>query len=142
MAKKSNWDAWNEKKLKKALKKVHSAYLAVAAIALIVGLVAGAVLANSRISEDKFILNGEKNRTVSVGESLAYTDEGVTCVSFGKDVSGKVEIKTNMEQSEDGRSFTGDTSAECEYYIQYTVTDGRYKGLSRVRIFTVSADGE
>ena len=137
MAKKSGWDAWNEKKLKKALKKVHAGYLAVAAIFLVVGLAVGGWFAMSSTANDSFTLNGEKRTEVSVGETLSYTDEGITCISMGKDISSCVEINTNMTRSEDGKTFTGDTSAEGEYYIEYKITEGRFKGLSRVRIFTV-----
>ncbi|MBQ9116681.1 MAG: hypothetical protein IJY04_06620 [Clostridia bacterium] len=144
MAKKSNWDEWNEKKLKKALKKIHTGYTVVGAIFLIIGLALGAFFAQSRIAEDRFVLNGEKNHTLSIGDTLSYTDEGITCVSFGEDVSNSVDITTNMERSADGKSFTGDTSVECEYYIQYKITSGRYEGLSRIRVFTVTSadDGE
>lgn len=137
MAKKSGWDAWNEKKLKKALKKVHAGYLAIAAICLVIGLAVGGWFAMSSTANDSFTLNGEKNNTVKVGETLSYTDEGITCISMGKDISSCVEINTNMTRSEDGKTFTGDTSAECEYFIEYKITEGRFKGLSRVRIFTV-----
>ena len=140
MAKKSGWDAWNKKKLKKALKKVHAGYLAIAAICLVIGLAVGGWFAMSSTANDSFTLNGEKNNTVQVGETLSYTDEGITCISMGKDVSASVEITTNMERSEDGKTFTGNTSAEGDYYIEYKITEGRFKGLSRVRIFTVVSE--
>ena len=126
-----------QKQLEKALKKLHPGYVAVIAICLIIGVAAGAFFARTITAGDGFTLNGTKENTVSVGEKLEYTDEGVKCVSMGKDLSDKVEIKTNMTVSEDGKTYTGDTSAEGEYYITYTITEGRYAGLSRVRIFTV-----
>ena len=140
MAKKSGWDAWNEKKLKKALKKVHAGYLAVAAIFLVIGLAIGGWFAASSTANDLFVLNGEKRNEVEVGGTLSYIDEGVTCISMGKDVSASVEITTNMERSEDGKTFTGNTSVEGDYYIEYKITEGRFKGLSRVRIFTVVSE--
>ena len=149
MAKKSGWYAWNEKKLKKALKKVHAGYVTVAVIFLVIGLAVGVLFAMNSTSNDCFTLNGEKYTAVSVGETLSYTDEGITCISMGKDVSASVEINTNMERSADGKIFMGSTAVEGEYYIEYKITEGRYAGLSRVRIFTVksapadeSADGQ
>ena len=138
MAKKSGWASWSQKKLKKAAKKVHAGYAAIIVICLVIGLVAGVALAMMSTKGDTFVLNGEKYNTVTVGDTLSYTDEGITCVSMGKDVSGCVEINTNMKRSEDGKTFMADTSREYEYYIEYKITEGRYAGLSKVRIFTVS----
>lgn len=137
--KKSGWDAWNQKQMKKALKKVHTGYLIVAVAALLIGAIGGGIFAYTVTAGDGFTLQGSKETTVSVGGELTYVDEGIKCVSMGKDVSHKVEIKTNMNRSEDGKTYTGDTSAPGEYYITYTVTEGRYAGLSRVRVFTVAA---
>lgn len=138
MAEKNGWDEWNERKLRKALKRIRSAYKAVAVIFLVLGFAVGVLGANRAVAGDTFKLNGERELQASVGETLSYTDEGVTCISMGSDVSDKVEIRTNMERSEDGRVFTGDTSVEGEYFIEYKITEGRYAGLTRVRIFTVS----
>ena len=134
---KSGWDSWNEKKLKKALKKMHAGYAAIIVICLLIGAAAGAFFAHNAVKTDVFELNGEKESTVKVGDVLTYTDEGVKCVSMGKDVSDKVEIRTNMTRSADGKTFTGDTAAAGEYFIEYKITEGRYAGLCRVRVFTV-----
>lgn len=136
--KKSGWDAWNKKKMKKALKKVHCGYLIVIAVSLLLGAVGGAFFAYSATAKDEFTVIGSKETAVSVGSELTYVDEGIKCISLGKDLSDKVEIKTNMTRSADGKTFTGDTSFEGEYYITYTVTEGRYAGLSRVRIFRIT----
>lgn len=142
--KKSGWDAWNEKKkreaekdVKKAVKNAHSGYIIVAVIFLIIGLAAGCTTAFLLTKNDSFTVNGSKSVTLNIGDTLSYTDEGVKCISFGKDVSKNVEIVTNMQRSEDGTTYTGDTSAAGEYYIKYTVRGGRFDGLSRVRVFTV-----
>ena len=140
--KKSGWDAWNKKKLKKALKKVHRGYLIVIAVSLLLGAIGGAFFAYSATAKDEFTIIGNKETAVSVGSELTYEDEGIKCISMGKDLSDKVEIKTNMTRSADGKTFTGDTSAAGEYYITYTVTEGRYAGLSRVRIFKITASDQ
>ena len=136
--KKSGWDAWNKKKMKKALKQMHTGYLIVIVISLLIGALGGAFYAHTLTAKDEFTLQGEEETTVTVGEKLEYTDEGIKCISMGKDLSDKVEIKTNMTRSEDGKTFTATTFAAGEYYISYTVTEGRYAGLSRVRIFKVT----
>jgi len=140
MAKQSGWEKWRNKKAKQALRKIHKSYLTVAALCLLFGIGIGVLGGWFFTLNDKFELNGEKNITISVGDQLSYTDEGVTCVSNGKTQGANtVEITTNMHVSEDGKTFSADTSIEGEYYIQYTVKSGRYAGLSRVRRFTVTA---
>ena len=136
--KKSGWDAWNKKKMKKALKKLHRGYIMVIVISLLLGAVGGAAYAYTVTARDEFVLCGNKETEISVGTKLTYEDEGIKCISMGKDVSDKVEIKTNMDRSEDGKTFTATTFAAGEYYISYTVTEGRYAGLSRVRVFKVT----
>lgn len=139
--KKSGWDAWHEKNAKKALKKIHEAYLAVAAAFLVIGIGTGSVVGYIFTKDDKFELNGEKNISITVGAPLSYTDEGVTCISMGRSLAPEdVEITTNMTRSDDGNRFSADTSVEGEYYIEYKIKSGRFAGLSRVRIFTVTAD--
>ena len=132
----------NRRQIEKALKKLHTGYIITIAACLLIGAIAGAFYARTVTANDVFVLNGEKATTVTVGETLVYEDEGIKCISMGKDISDKVEIQTNMKRSEDGKTFSGDTATECEYYITYTVTEGRYAGLSRVRIFTVSKNTE
>lgn len=143
MAKKSGWEKWRDKKAKQAIRKAHKGYLIIAALCLLLGVGVGVLGGWFMTKGDKFELNGDKNITVSVEEKLSYTDEGVICVSGGKRLGAEdVEITTDMTVSADGKSFSADTSAEGEYYIQYTVKSGRYAGLSRVRIFTVVAVAE
>ena len=132
----------NRKHIEKALKKLHTGYIITIAVCLLIGAIAGAFYAHTVTANDRFTLKGEKSTTVTVGETLIYEDEGIECISMGKDVSDKVEIQTNMKRSEDGKTFSGNTDTECEYYITYTVTEGRYAGLSRIRIFTVSQNTE
>ena len=143
MAKKeSGWAAWNKKKAQKALRAMHRGYLITMAIFLIIGAIGGAAYAYIVTAKDEFTLIGERVTTVRLGETLVYEDEGIKCISMGKDLSDKVEIKTNMTRSADGTTFSGDTKFEGEYYVTYTVTEGRYAGLSRVRIFKITMDDD
>ena len=133
----NNTGGWNSKKAQKALKKLHKGYLIVMVVTLLIGVAVGAYYAYTLTANDKFELIGEKSSTVRVGDTLSYTDEGIKCTSMGKDVSDKVQIRTNMTRSADGKTFTGSTDTEGEYFIEYTITEGRFQGLSRVRIFTI-----
>lgn len=123
-------------KIKRKLKGLHSGYIVIAVIFLALGAVLGVVFASRSTANDRFTLNGDSSIYVDVGEELSYKDEGITCISEGKDVSDSVTVTTNMTSSSNG-CYTADTSVAGEYYIKYTVTQGRYAGLCRVRVFKV-----
>lgn len=123
-------------KLKKNVKKLHTAYIVIAVIFLLIGTAAGIYFAMTSTEGDRFELNGSKNVSYLVGEEATYKDEGITCISMGEDISNNVEITTNLTLSVDG-SYLIDTTDVGEYYIKYTMKDGRYAGLCRVRLITV-----
>lgn len=127
-------------KIKRNLKKVHSGYIVIAVIFLALGAVLGVMLASHLTANDSFTLNGDSIIYVNVGDGLNYKDEGITCISTGTDVSDSVTITTNMALNTNG-CYTADTSVAGEYYIKYTVTQGRYEGLCRVRVFKVRESG-
>ncbi len=125
------------KSIEKTMKKIHSAYIFIIVASLIVGLVAGYFVGNFIYGKDTLVLNGDKTTYVTAGESVSYEDEGIKYISKGKNLSGKVEIKTNMTLV-DGR-YVGTPDAENELYIIYTVTAGRAKGETLYRVFRVNA---
>lgn len=135
--KKRGWAAVHEKKLKKAIKKAHAGYIAVVALSLVIGFVIGYFICSALTANDCFELIGQKETVVAISSELTYEDPGIKCISFGKDVSDSVTVKTNMTKTADGK-YTADTSEPTEYYIIYTVTEGRCKGLTLYRTFTVS----
>jgi len=135
--KKRGWAAVHEKKLKKAIKKAHTGYIVVVALALIIGLAGGYFAASAICAGDTFELKGQKETSVKVGDTLSYTDEGLNYVSYGKDLGSSYAVKTNLTQNSDG-SYTGDTSVAGEYYIIYTVTEGRCKDMTLYRVFKVT----
>lgn len=137
MAAKKGWAAVHEKKLKKAIKKAHKAYLVVAALALVIGIAGGYFAASVICGNDVFELKGQKETTVKIGDEIKYTDEGIKYVSFGKDLSSSFAITTNLTHGSDG-TYTGDTSEETEYYIIYTITEGRCEGMTLYRTFNVT----
>lgn len=91
---------------------------------LAVGGVGGFFGAKFLTANDTFALVGEANITLTVGEE--YVEEGVTIISFGKDISDKVEIESNV-----------DTSVAGEYYIKYTVEGLRFGSVARYRYVKV-----
>ena len=136
-AKKRGWAAVHEKRLKKAIRKTHTGYLIVIALALIIGAAGGYFAASVVAKNDCFELNGQKETSVQIGQELKYTDEGIKYVSYGKDLSSSYVITTNLTKNTDG-TYSADTSVPTEYYIIYTVTEGRCKDMTLYRTFNVT----
>ena len=124
---------------KRKLGKLHPATVAICILALALGICAGVGGYILLCAEDCFVLNGEKNYTLSVGdEPLIYVDQGVKIIEFGKDISEQAEISsTNMTETENGK-YVINTSVPGEYYIIYTVDSPKYQNIQRVRTITVT----
>ena len=141
--KKSGWDEWREKKEKEAQRKIkktvkisHKAYFIIVVVCIALGLAGGYFGTAFLTRDDSFALNGQKITELSVGDPLIYADEGVSYVSFGKDLSSSVTVETNMTLQSDG-TYTADTAAESEYYIIYRVNEGRCKDMTLYRVFRI-----
>ncbi|MBO5416353.1 MAG: hypothetical protein J6A83_06965 [Clostridia bacterium] len=128
-----------KRKAKSKAKKIHPATYIIALLCLALGIGAGAGACALVSRDDCFKLRGDKSYTVSVGAPLVYKDEGVKIVEFGRDISDKVEIRTNLTENDDG-SYNVDTTEPCEYYIIYTVDSVKYGKIQRVRTITVKGD--
>lgn len=53
-----------------------------------IGCIGGVIVSMQLTKNDKFELNGEKTVYLEIGEK--YIEQGVTVISFGKDVSDKI----------------------------------------------------
>lgn len=144
--KKSGWDVWREKKereakrnIKKTVRKTNTGYFIVAVIFIAVGLVAGYYAASFLTKNDCFELVGSKETVIMAGSDLSYTDEGIKYISMGKDISTAYTVETNLTRS--GNTYTQNDIEPGEYYIIYTVTEGRCKGMTLYRVFTVEESG-
>ncbi len=135
MAKKST----KRKNAKKAVKKIHKAYIVVIAVSLVIGLAAGYFVGEYRYGSDMLVLNGDKIKEYAEGYNVSYSDEGIKYISDGVDLSDKVEIETNMAVI-DGK-YTGTVNEENEMYIIYTITEGRAEGETLYRVFRAKSDG-
>jgi len=74
---------------------------------------------------------------VEIAVNLPYFDEGAKAIEFGKDISKKIEIETNMIKNTDG-SFSpkldGDNNPiEDTYYIVYKVDSFKYGKFATVK---------
>ena len=79
--------------------------------------------------DDRFVLNGEKEITLAVGE--VYEEQGAEVISFGRDISENVVISGD----------TVDETTEGVYQIVYSVEDLRWGEYQLVRVVTVG-DGD
>ncbi len=145
--KQSGWDKWRakqtraaKKKAKRAAKKTHKGYFVIAVLFLVIGAAIGWFAAARLTEGDRFELNGERELTYTVGDTVTYTDEGIKYVSFGKDLSGDVTVETNLTRRSDG-SYIADTSEATEYYIIYKAVGGRCDGLTLYRVFKITEGG-
>ncbi len=138
---KSNRKNKTQKNIEKTIKKTHPITLLIGLVSLVVGIVAGYFASSFITKNDTFELVGESEVSFLVGSTGVYTDEGVTCISYGRDLSKNVVINTNMIKNSDG-TYAFDTAEEGEYYIIYTIDDIKYKGIQRVRVITVGGTNE
>ena len=77
---------------------------------------------------DCFELIGKDELTLTLGET--YIDESIHAVSFGRDVSDKVYIETNLQINQDGEYYADEIGT---YYIVYKVKDFKYDKLFKIQ---------
>ena len=133
-----------KKEIKSASKKMPAGGWIAIILTLIVAIAGGVVTEKIITKNDGFVLAGKKEYVIEVGatgSTYTYVEEGYEVISFGKNISDKVTIKTNMTKNNDG-SYTIDTSEEGDYYLIYEVDSLKFGKIKRVRTFTVGADNE
>ena len=74
----------------RAAKKLHPATVVLAAVFLAVGIGAGVFASEALSAGDSFTLNGGREVHLSLGE--AFDDPGATVLSFGRDISDRVQV--------------------------------------------------
>ena len=114
----------------KAVKKTHKGTLLLGLLCLLIGAAIGVAAAWFMTKDDAFTLNGDKQVALALGGE--YTEEGVTIVSFGRDISDKAVISGD----------TVDVNKEGVYQVVYTVKDLRWGNYQLVRTVTVGAAAE
>ena len=126
---------------KKKVRRIHPLSFVVWILALGLGIGIGAGACMFICRNDGFELIGKKEIIVPVeeGKTYDYTDKGVKVISFGRDVSKRVQVSTNMTEVEDG-VYSFDASKEGLYYLIYTIDDPRFGEIKRIRTITVGGD--
>ena len=115
----------------KAAKKLHPATVVLAAVFLAVGIGAGIFASEALSAGDSFTLNGGREVHLSLGE--AFDDPGATVLSFGRDISDRVQVGGDADR------FDADTPGT--YYFVYTVDDLRWGDYQLVRTVIVGGSG-
>ena len=134
-----------KRKAKRSVKKIHTATKVIAVLALVIGIVLGAVVCLAMFKNDRFVLKGQTQFSVNVGDTFAYEEEGVEAVCFGRNVSGdlSVSISQGITQDAQGR-YIIPTDKAGTYTITYTVDcykfgeEGPNGQIKRIRVFTVN----
>ena len=120
-----------EVQVEKTVKKSHKATVVLAVLFLLIGIAAGVGASWFLTKDDTFELNGEKVIRLTVGDT--YEEQGAKAISFGKDISSKVQISGDKP----------DLAVAGEYQIVYKVDDFRYKDYQLVRrVIVEDAGGE
>lgn len=135
-----------KRRAKSKAKGLHTATKVFAVLFLLIGIAAGFAVCTLMSKNDHFVLLGDQNFSVDVGESYTYTEQGVEAICFGRDVSTKLTVETDLEQDANG-NYIIPTDKEGVYTITYTVDAYKFqKGengvIKRIRTFTVNAAEE
>lgn len=136
--------------VKKSLKKLHVLTLFFMVVALVAGFALGALACGQVSKDDRFLLCGQTNTTLPLsadeGANYLYAEEGVEAVCFGRDVSDKVIVKTDLQKNADGQ-YIIPLDEEGVYTIAYTVDAPKFGEkapngpIERLRVFIVKAEG-
>lgn len=134
------------RRAKSSIKKIHTATKVLTVLFLLIGLVAGYAVCTVMSKNDRFVLLGETSFSIDVGAAYTYTEQGVEAVCFGRDVSGKLVVETNLEKDANG-NYIIPTDEEGVYTITYTVDAYKFQSgengvIKRIRTFTVNAAEE
>ncbi len=130
----------NKRQTKKFLKRFHPLALLLLVAVLVVGFFAGDFACRMLVKNDGFVLLGDKEIVVGLGQTYTYTEAGYSVCDLGRDKTAEVVVTYSdaFTKNADG-TYTLDTSEEGVYAIFYTVpTAKRYAEIRRVRTFTVA----
>ena len=150
MAKETSAEKKAKRRVRRWVKNLHPVIKVLCVVCLLVGIACGAAYCLITFPNDRFVLKGSTQFSIDVGaegSTYLYEEEGLEAVCFGRDVSGKLYIETELQQNADGK-YIIPTDKEGVYTITYTVDAFKFgeKGpngvIKRIRVFTVSAGEE
>ncbi len=130
-----------KKYAKKKVKRMNGFTLFFCILALAGGMAFGVWGYGFICADDCFEVVGEKEYVIELGApEFTFNDRGAKVIEFGRDISDKVKVETNMTELGDGK-YTADTTVPGKYYIKYTVDSPKYGNICRIRTFTITENG-
>lgn len=112
----------------KAAKRTHPATLVLAVVFLVIGIAGGIFASEALTAGDRFTLNGDREIRLACGQE--FDDPGATVLSFGRDISARVQVGGDAERF--------DSETPGTYYFVYTVGDLRWGDYQLVRTVIVA----
>ena len=126
-----------------AKKKVRTANIltvVISVLALVAGAVTGVFAYKVVCRDDRFEMRGQNEVRVELNApEFFYYDDGVEIIEFGKDISDKVSVQSNMTCLGEDK-YTVDTSVPGRYYIKYTVDSPKFGEVCKIRTIVVGGD--
>ena len=122
----------------KSVKKTGLKGLLVALLCLIIGAGVGLGAYFIVCRNDTFEIIGKDEITITIDD--VYQDKGVKVIEFGKDVSDKVVVETNLVLDGEGKP-----TQEGTFYFKYTVDSlkyGKIFKIQKIRLVSVVGSGE
>ena len=113
----------------------------------VIGIVGGALFSLHTFKTDRFLLKGETAVSIDIGADYTYTEQGVEAICFGKDVSDRLTVETELKKDANG-NYVIPTDKAGVYTITYTVDCLKFGEKSpngvikRIRVFTVGVEKE
>ena len=129
-----------QNKTKRTLKKLSPLTLFLVVLFLGGGLVGGWFGVKILTKNDCFEIIGKDEITLTLGES--YLDEGTNIIEFGKDISKKATVETNLIKNEDGTYTSNEVGT---FYMVYTVNSIKYGTIfkiQKIRLITFVEESE
>ena len=129
-----NSSKYTKRSAKKNIKKIGTSGIIAVVCLLLIGVVGGVFTLKYFTRNDCFNPLGKDEITLMIGET--YVDDGIYAVSFGRDVSDKAYIETNLQMNDQGEYYADEIGT---YYIVYKVDDIKYDKLftiQRIRLIT------
>ena len=114
-----------EKQVEKTIKNSSAKTLFVSFLLIIVGFAIGAGAYFLICKNDTFEIVGSDEITLTLDES--YEELGVKAIEFGKDISEKVKIETNMVLDSENKSNEIGT-----FYVKYTIDSIKYGKIFKI----------
>ena len=127
-------------KMKSSLSKLGISWICVV-FALIIGLAGGYLASKLSFTDDTFYMNTYANGKTEIvigaeGDATTYTEQGVTCIAFGKNISADCKITYYYREDisyEAVKVEKIDENVEGFYYAVYTCDSITYSTVTLIR---------